>query len=929
MGYVYHLVEMKIVLPYLFLSILLLSTNVLSAQKSVRSFKGRVVDSATQLPIKDVSVCIYRASDTSLINFGFTTPNGNFSISTSNTDSLILIFSIVGFAEKIKRTHNVGDGEFNLQNYGDIKLATLPFQFKLVSVRGAAIRMKGDTMEINASRFKVLPGSDVAQLFKKIPGFEVNVKGEIKVDGAAVDKIMVDGSDFFGNNPGMVSKNLTADMIETVQVFEEKNEDGSPKATQTKIINLKLKKGKRNGTFGDILVGGGTAGRYESGLRLNSFKNDRKISFISNANNINETGFDFGFDNWHRAQNDDKNGGGNNLYFYTSSSFNNANNEGNINNTAETGISYFNEFSRKRKFSVNLSLDRNKFNSISASNSSNPFNDSIRRFNIDSNVINGLAYSASIQVSYTKQRDSTLRFETGIRSSLDLNNLLTSKDNIIRFNSLEINRGVNELKSNFKNSYFRVTGFFEKRWRKDIRYRYSLSSNFRNFTDNNFLYQYLRNTNDTFNNLNHQSINRQEFLIKVFGQMPLSQRWFLNLSAERWLQTNLNNQLTNGNNQIQKSNFTEAYTTKIDSLSIDFTNRIEQYSARPYISYENKGFYFSAGSTFMLVNMSNVNKAIGTSLPKQYPKALPSFRFSYNGLKFGYISLLLEKSILFPTSNDLMPILNLNNNYQRYSGNSSLRPQETYKASTYISIRQIKWFKSLYFMGDISYSDNSKIYTNLTNKEGIVVRTPINETGLRNYNFSGGFDKKITKMLIFNSYISNMYSHMPTYYNNQKTFTNNSNWGIYPGLTFSVKDSFEAGTSLSINAQNFKNNLNQNLNYQQTTIGYDFKIRTLFKWGMELNSNINFNDQRKVPGIGKIVTVWNLYLQQPLGKKAKFNVKLTAYDILKQNTSISRYVSDNYVYINQSNQLTQYFMLSLVYKIKKMGGDEEAFDYVQ
>ena len=918
---------MKKLLP---IALLLLCSFVISnanAQKIMRSFKGRVVDSATQLPLRDVSVCLYRSSDTSLINFGFTTPNGNFMINTSNEDSLVIIFSMVGFNEKVRRMPMLS-GEWSFMDFGEIKLATANYTFKSYSVRGAAIRMKGDTMEINASRFKVLPGSDVAQLFKKIPGFEVNVKGEIKVDGAAVEKIMVDGSDFFGNNPGMVSKNLTADMIETVQVFEEKNEDGSPKATQTKIINLKLKKGKRNGTFGDVLVGGGTAGRYEAGLRLNSFKNDRKISFISNANNINETGFDFGFDNWHRAQNDDRNGGGNSMFFYSSSSFENASNEGNINNRAGTGISYFNEFSRKRKLSINLSLDRNKFNSISASNSSNPFNDSIRRFNIDSNVINGVSYSAALQVNYTKQRDSTLRFETGIRSSLDLNNLLTNKDNIIRFNNTEINRGVNELKSNFKNTYFRVTGFLEQRWRKDIRYRYSLSSNIRNFTDDNFLYQYLRNTNDTFNNLNNQSINRQEFLIKAFGQMPLSKYWSLNLSAERWLQNNTNNQLTNGNNQLLKANFNETYQTKIDSLSIDFTNRIEQFSARPYISYYKKGFYFNVGTTFMLVNMSNVNKSTGASLPKQYPKALPSLTLSYNAMKFGYMSLQLEKSIMFPTSNDLMPLLNLNNNYQRYSGNKNLQPQETYKASTYMSIRQLKWFKSLYFMGDISYSDNSKIYTNLTNNEGVVVRTPINESGLRNYNLSGGFDKKIAKQIVFKSYVSNRYSHTPTYYNNQKTFTDNNNWGIYPGLVFTVKDSFEAGASLNINAQSFKNNLNQKLNYQQTTVGYDFSIRTLFKWGMELNSNINFNDQRKVPGIGKVVTVWNLYLQQPLGKKDKFNVKLSAYDILRQNTSISRYVNDNYIYIDQSNQLTQYFMLSLVYKIKKMGGDEEAFDYV-
>lgn len=228
---------MKQILRFSMLLLCFLCLHQMNAQKVIRNFKGRVVDSATQLPIKDVSVCLYRASDTSLINFGFTTPNGNYMLSTTNQDSIIIIFSMVGFNEKIKRMP-IMLGEWSFNDFGEIKMSTANFTFKSYAVKGAAIRMKGDTMEINATRFKVLPGSDVAQLFKKIPGFEVNVKGEIKVDGAAVEKIMVDGSDFFGNNPGMVSKNLSADMIETVQVFEEKNEDGSPKATQTKIFIL-------------------------------------------------------------------------------------------------------------------------------------------------------------------------------------------------------------------------------------------------------------------------------------------------------------------------------------------------------------------------------------------------------------------------------------------------------------------------------------------------------------------------------------------------------------------------------------------------------------------------------------------------------------------------------------------------------------------
>src|SRR5690606_16771204 len=102
-------------------------------------------------------------------------------------------------------------------------------------------------------------------------------------------------------------------------------------------------------------------------------------------------------------------------------------------------------------------------------------------------------------------------------------------------------------------------------------------------------------------------------------------------------------------------------------------------------------------------------------------------------------------------------------------------------------------------------------------------------------------------------------------------------------------------------------------NFKQNTYSYYFNIRTVLKYGTELNSDLRIADNRNIPGIGKLVPVWNAYLQQPLGKTGKYNIKLSAYDILKQNTNISRFASDNYIYLNTSNRLQRYFMLSLVY----------------
>ena len=163
--------------------------------------------------------------------------------------------------------------------------------------------------------------------------------------------------------------------------------------------------------------------------------------------------------------------------------------------------------------------------------------------------------------------------------------------------------------------------------------------------------------------------------------------------------------------------------------------------------------------------------------------------------------------------------------------------------------------------------------------------------------------------------------------NNQMAFGNSSSFTLGPGINFSKADSLELTLGMDWSKNSYLNTLNERSNYKQNIFTYNFEVRTILKFGTEINSSLNISDQRNVPGIGKVVPVWNAYIQQPLDKNNKYYLKLTAYDILKQNTNISRTAMDNFVYITQSNRLQQYFMLTLVYKIKKMGG-EEAMDYV-
>ena len=139
-----------------------------------------------------------------------------------------------------------------MQDLKKIYLNTKSYVLKEVIVRNtvSAIRIKGDTTEYRADSFRVGPNADVQELLKRLPGIQVNSKGEIKAQGEQVNKVLVDGEEFFSDDPAVVTKNLRADIVDKVQVFDKKSDQaaftGIDDGVKTKTINLQLKEDKKN-----------------------------------------------------------------------------------------------------------------------------------------------------------------------------------------------------------------------------------------------------------------------------------------------------------------------------------------------------------------------------------------------------------------------------------------------------------------------------------------------------------------------------------------------------------------------------------------------------------------------------------------------------------------------------------------------------------
>ena len=279
------------------LFLLLLSISILSnAQKPDGNIKGKLVDTLGKIAVADATISLMKSADSSLVTFTLSNQQGNFEIKGLAPGDYKLIIShqayepftrVVSITESRKQV-DLGEVRFNknIKTLGEV-----------VVTSNVPIVVKNDTVQFNADAFRTKPNATAEDLLKKLPGVEVDKEGNVKAQGEQVQKVYVDGKEFFGNDPKLATKNLTAEMIESVQVFDDMSEQAKftkiDDGSRSKTMNIKLKKDRNKGYFGRAMAAAGDNGRYEGNLTFNKFSGDQRLSFLFNANNINKQGFSF------------------------------------------------------------------------------------------------------------------------------------------------------------------------------------------------------------------------------------------------------------------------------------------------------------------------------------------------------------------------------------------------------------------------------------------------------------------------------------------------------------------------------------------------------------------------------------------------------------------------------------------------------------
>jgi hypothetical protein len=261
------------------------------------SVSGRVMDTMNNVPLARASLTLIQARDSVLVDFTRSRADGTFRMSTDTPGDFLLLISYPSFAEYVEPL-TLSGGNKDLKDVALITRTKLLSEFVYRQARGA-IKIKGDTVEYMADSFLVREGANVEELLKKLPGLQVNKNGEVTAQGEKVSKILVDGEEFFSDDPAVVTKSLQAKSVEKVQVYDKKSDaaefSGIDDGIKEKTINLTLKDNMKKGFFGKVQAGAGTArpdngGQYyENQAMINNFRGKRQLSafgILSNTPNI-------------------------------------------------------------------------------------------------------------------------------------------------------------------------------------------------------------------------------------------------------------------------------------------------------------------------------------------------------------------------------------------------------------------------------------------------------------------------------------------------------------------------------------------------------------------------------------------------------------------------------------------------------------------
>ncbi len=899
------------------------------------SIKGMVTDTLNKQNLSNAVVSVLRAKDSVLVKFTRTNKEGNFDLPNLTAGKYIVMVTYPAYADYVDIITTT-NGITDLGKIPVITKATL-LQEVIVKQTIGSIRMKGDTTEYKADSFKVSANADVQELLRKMPGIQVNSKGEITAQGERVQKVLVDGEEFFSDDPAVVTKNLRADAVDKVQAFDKKSDQavftGIDDGQKIKTLNLTLKEDKKKGYFGKAEAGS-DFDKYRYGkLLANSFKGKRKISGYLTTDNTK-----FESLNWNENQNY---GGNTNMTTEV---------------TDDGGIMMWgsgDEFSWGTGFPRSVTGGfhfSNKWNKDKHnSNNTYQYNQldvSGINTNKTQNILPGadlISTSVQDQVSSRKRNKITSTYEWQIDSSSSLK--VTARGSIVNSNmasnylgrtitsdSILLNQS-NRLTSTIdENKTMNSTIFYRKRFKKAGRtISWNNEINYNDRADDGFLTA--DNTfYDAFGNLVRRDLVDQQ---KTNKQIATTINSTINYTEPLWKNTFLvlNYKLSVSRNDAERNTFAKntannKYENLVDTLSNHFIFNTTGHNGSVNIRYNVKKFNFSIGTGLGTVNYrlndlvkkTDRNVVFNNFIPavtfNYTPKQQRRFNFSYNG------------STRNPSLSQIQPIIDNIDPLNLTIGNPDLKQSFVHQFNLGGSDYKVLKSRRISFNVNFSKTENAISNSSFVDNQGRRINQAINVAG--NYSLSGRIGYGFEIIPSFNvgidigprvNQFANRVNGIDNITKNRATdFSINmgywgDKWINFYAYGSAVRNNSTTSIRPDISTKFWSYNAYANLQFKLK------KVKTYIDF--DLNANIYektavFADQRDV-------YIVNASIRKVISKNDQWEIKASVNDLFNQNLGINRNASSNFITESTNQTIQRYFLFSLIWNFSKNGKPNEGF----
>lgn len=889
------------------------------------TIKGNVLDSdGGGLP--GVAVQLVSIADSTRVGYVMTDADGSFKLENLKAADYNLLLTMTGM-DDISKVVNIADSA-ETKDLGNMTMTenSVMLGEAVVTAVRAAVVAKQDTLEFNAGSFHTNPTASVEDLLKKLPGVEVGSDGSITSGGKTVTKILVDGKEFFADDPKMASKNLPSNMVEKVQVVERKSETarltGVDDGEDETVINLTVKKDMNNGWFGNISAGYGTDDRYQGSFNINWFKNGNQVSIVGGGNNINEMGFT------DQGRGRFRDFGGNN----------------GINSTQQLGINFNVGNEDKFRIGGNVLYTHSDRDSRSRFDTQYLFPDSISYLRGGSKTSDrGHSIRAQFRMQWNITESDVLDFRPDF--SLNLRRSELQDSSILRASMADADK---------VNSSYALRGNRGKDYNASGRLIYThkfLSRPGRSFSAQfNYTFSNTRERTTTWNDIEYylrqddserlfQYLDSKQWSNSIEGRLtwtePLgdpSRGNYLEVAYKASLRFNNADKLTY---DVPLSDELDPFLTGLpdyksvpegSELSYDLSNRFRNrfstqelqvgYKKTTSLYNLNAGITFSPSSSGS-EDLINPDRNIDTRWVFNFA---PYLRFRYKFSKTSSLSANYRARTSQPTLTQLQPVADVSDPLNIKVGNPDLKPTFTQNIGVHFNNYNTETQQSMFAVANASFALNNIVSRTLTDPEtGVRTTTYANANG--NWNVFGMFmlnqplrNRKWRVMARFNG----RYASNAGYIDGQ--FNRSGNLVLSPtaGMTFS-SDIFQMTVNPTYSFQMATSTLQLQGNRYTHSYGFDADASLYLPFGLEVSTDLSFAKSTGYSqGFDNTQWLWNAQLSYSVLKDKSLTLSVRAYDLLGQKKNVSRSVSANMITDNEYNDLSRYVMFGVIWKFNTL-----------